>query len=160
MGVETFGISMRFCEREAFDRLWRFLTTTPHIKLSKVDDEGQKSAVGEYSDGRHFIDIQLRAINPTECRLAIRFSLCSYCTIDSLFISLAKDLLSLSEAEVWLMTSALKQKAHYLPGDSQWLIAALPDEIVAMREHWQKLFGFKQGAVRTKDSFSFVGATK
>ena len=68
-------------------------------------------------------------------------------------------ILSSFDAEVWLMTSALKEKANYAPGDAEWLKAALPSEIAAMRSSWQRMFGTKQGAVRVKDSFSFVGVT-
>jgi len=68
-----------------------------------------------------------------------------------IFVDFVANILSAFEAEVWLMTSVLKQKASYLRGDSQWLLVALPDEIVEMRRYWQNLFGARQGAVRVKE---------
>ena len=91
--------------------------------------------------------------------LAARFSLCSYDSIDDIFVEIVNHILSDRDAEVWLMTSALKEKNHYPPGELIWLASALPDEIKAMRQYWQSLFGKKQGPIRTKDSFSFVGLT-
>jgi hypothetical protein len=89
--------------------------------------------------------------------VAARFSLCSYDSVDALFVEIVKHILSDHDAEVWLMTSALRQKDHYPPGELNWLASALPDEIKAMRQYWQNLFGKKQGTVRVDDSFSFVG---
>jgi hypothetical protein len=114
---------------------------------------------GTFNDESHIIDLQLRrAIAEDKTTLSIRFSLCSYNTIDVIFIDIVRKVLSGFDAEVSLMNSALKQKTNYLPGDTEWLVAALPDEIIAMREYWQGLFGTKQGIVRADDSYYFVGA--
>jgi hypothetical protein len=159
MGVEAFGVSMRLVETGVSHRLKEVLTSHDHVRMYCGETvSGFETITGEYDDGTHFIDLQIRGvIASSECSLAIRFSLCSYDSIDAIFIALVRDILSSWEAEVWLMTSALRQKNVYLPGDSAWLIAALPDEIVEMRIYWQKLFGSKQGAVRVKDSFLFAG---
>lgn len=159
MGVEAFGISLKFVETGIYECVKRTLEDYPGMSLQTGEmTPDYKSITGEYGDGSHFIESQLTNQNRrNECTLAVRFSLCSYQSIDEIFIQIIKDFLSSNDAEAWLMTSALKQKDHYPPGESTWLISALPDEIRAMREHWQSLFGGKQGAVRVKDSFSFVG---
>jgi hypothetical protein len=157
MGVEAFGVSMRFMQADARGGIKKLLASYPQINIAET---GADSTRGEYNDGAHVIEVQSRETEQRDFTLAIRFSLCSYDSIDSVFIDLIKNILSSFEAEVWLMTSAIKQKNNYLPGDSKWLLAALPDEISEMRHYWQNLFGTKQGVVRVKDSFSFVGAVK
>jgi hypothetical protein len=159
MGIEAFGISMRLIEPGIFDRVAEKLASFDYVRMNKAETAvGFQTTIGEYNDGTHLIELQiLREISTDKSTLAVRFSLCSYETIDSIFIMFANNILSLFEAEVWLMTSALKLKANYLPGDEKWLIAALPDEISAMRQQWQQSFGNKQGFVRVKDSFSFIG---
>ena len=159
MGVEAFGVSMRLVKSGVFDKLSESLASLDNVHLNqKAAVAGFETVKGEFNDGTHVIDLQiLRNLNDDICTLTARFSLCSYETIDCMFIELVSNMLSLFEADVSLMTSALKQKANYIPGDEKWLVAALPDEIIAMREHWQHSFGDKQGCVRVKDSFSFVG---
>src|SRR5437660_2124926 len=155
MGVEAFGLSIRFVEPCIGSRLMSQLSAFPAIRmLEKGTIFGYETTTGEYNDALHFIDIQIsHELLSQESCASVRFSLCSYDTIDPIFLELVGQILVPLEAEVWLMTSALNQKNSYLPGDSNWLFAALPDEIVAMREHWQSLFGRKQGAVRVKESF-------
>jgi hypothetical protein len=162
MGVEAFGVSMRLIKPGVFDHVIETLTSYDNVRMDRANTvAGFETATGEYNDGTHLIDLQiLRDLAENKCTLAVRFSLCSYETIDHIFVNLVGKILSLFEGDVWLMTSALKQKANYLPGDERWLIAALPDEISAMRQYWQNLFGDKQGAVRVKDSFTFVGVGK
>ncbi|SRR6266446_3376819 len=160
MGIEAFGVSMRFIQADAGPQLRRILADYSHIRIGDKETAAGYGVTGEYDDGAHFIDLQLSETEGGNRTLAVRFSLCSYESIDQIFIDLISNILSSLDADVWLMTSALKQKGHYLPGDSKWLIAALPDEIIEMRAYWQKLFGTKQGAVRVKDSFAFVGACK
>jgi hypothetical protein len=163
MGIEAFGVSMRFVEPVNGERMMQALARCEYIRLCRQETVlGFEITIGEYSDGDHYIDLQiLHETTSNECTLAVRFSLCSYESIDTIFIDLVESILSDFEADVWLMTSAIRQKANYLPGDSNWLIAALPDEIVEMRNYWQDLFGVKRGPVRVKDSFLFVGvATK
>jgi hypothetical protein len=159
MGVEVFGVSMRLIKPDVFDRVNVTLATFENVHMTQPETvAGFETIKGEYNDGVHLISLQLfREVYDAKCTLAARFSLCSYKTIDPIFVNLVNQMLSSFDAEVWLMTSALKQKANYLPGDTKWLLAALPDEIVAMREYWQQLFGKKQGCVRVEDSFSFVG---
>jgi hypothetical protein len=159
MGVEAFGVSLNFVQSGVYEQVYSFLQNRPQIHLRDEEkNSSQSGRTGEYRDDSHFIDLQLSRIPTTnKCTLAIRFSLCSYETIDPIFITLVSDIISSYEAETWLMTSELKQKTNYLPGDEKWLISALPEEISAMRRHWQKLFGSTQGSVRVKDSFSFVG---
>jgi hypothetical protein len=162
MGVEAFGISMQLVNRGEFRGILGFLSQYGNIRFQRTEaDSYFETVVGEYSDGIHFIDLQIRhAVTSDQCDLAVRFSLCSYDTIDAIFIKLIGDVLAAWEAEAWLMTSAIKQKTNYLPGDARWLLAALPDEIVEMRRYWQNLFGTRQGAVRARDSFSFAGVVK
>jgi hypothetical protein len=157
MGIEAFGVSLRFAKLAVCDQIKNILASYPQIRFAENKRIPVDEIVGEYDDGTHFIDFQIREVADNDCTLAIRFSLCSYDSIDSIFIDIMNNILSSFEADVWLMNSALKQKTNYLPGDQKWLIAALPDEIIAMRNHWQQLFGKKQGRVRVKDSFSFVG---
>ena len=161
MGVEVFGVSLRFSEPGGCARLRRILAHYPQItRADKGSVPGDAVTTWEYDDGAHFIDLQMREIASDEFSLAARYSLCSDSSIDAIFIGFLGNILSSFEADVWLMSSALKQKPHYLPGDSGWLIAALPDEIIEMRKYWQGLFGSKQGVVRVNNSFSFVGAAK
>lgn len=159
MGVEAFGVSINFIQPGVYGQIYSFFQNRSKIHLRDEEkDSSHSSQTGEYKDDSHFIDLQLsRILTNKKCTLAIRFSLCSYDTIDPIFITLASDIISSFEAETWLMTSELKQKTNYFPGDEKWLVSALPEEIFAMRQHWQKLFGSKQGSVRVKDSFSFVG---
>ncbi len=160
MGIEAFGVSMRFVQRGICRQLKHILATYPHAHIAEMETTPGYGILGEYDDGANFIDIQIREDASGDCALAIRFSLCSYDSIDPIFIDIIEKVLGSFEADVWLMTSALKTKTNYLPGDQDWLLAALPEEIVAMREHWQRVFGNKQGHVRVKDSFSFVGVGK
>lgn len=148
---------MHFVQVGACNRIKKILASRPHVKFACNHSGSSSAMTGDYADEFHIIEFQLREIKPTSCTLSIRFSLCSYGTIDSIFISIVADILSELEADVWLMTSAIKQKSNYLPGDSRWLIAALPDEIAEMRKFWQNTFGTKQGAVRVSESFTFVG---
>jgi hypothetical protein len=159
MGIEAFGVSMRFTELGVYVRLRELLENHPRINIGNdASASGCVTAVGEYEDDKHVIDLQIsREVASDRCTMAIRFSLCSYESIDAIFIDIVDDVLVSFEADVWLMTSALKQKTNYLPGDQSWLIAALPDEIASMRDYWQRSFGNKQGRVRVKDSFSFAG---
>jgi hypothetical protein len=161
MGIEAFGVSIQIVEPKAWEKLKDILDRYPNICMGNTEaSDAFETVTGEYNDEPHFIEMQLsREVASDKCQLAVRFSLCSYGTIDNVFIELVSEILSSFEAEVWLMTSAVKQKTHYLPGDSGWLMNVLPDEIVEMRKYWQNLFGTKQGAVRVKDSFSFVGIT-
>jgi len=158
MGMEAFGVSMQIVQPIAWQKLRGILARYPNTCLEDPEiSSAFETVVGEYDDGRHIIDIQLsREITSDKCTLAMRFSLCSYETIDNIFVELVNSVLFSFEAEVWLMTSAVREKASYLPGDSTWLIGALPGEIVEMRNYWQNFFGTKQGAVRVKDSFSFI----
>ena len=159
MGIEAFGVTMRFTELGVSMRLRELLANNPRIHLGGEDSAlGHMTSAGEYTDDRHFIDLQIsREVASDRCTMAIRFSLCSYESIDAIFIDVVDNVLESFEADVWLMTSALKKKINYLPGDQSWLIAALPDEIASMRDYWQRSFGNKQGRVRVKDSFSFAG---
>ena len=157
MGVEAFGLTLQLIAPEPCGELKTLLEQYPHFCRWTEETTAHGSiAAGEYNDGSHIIECQLIQ-EPATCSLAIRFSLCSFDSIDQAFIDLVKHVLSYYDAEVWLMTSAIQQKEHYPLGESIWLSATLPDEIIAMRKHWQKLFGAKQGVVRVKDSFSFVG---
>ncbi|HTI70832.1 MAG TPA: hypothetical protein VMF06_12760 [Candidatus Limnocylindria bacterium] len=151
---------MRIIEPGISRQLLILLRGPEHIRMDCVETStGYESITGEYNDGKHLIDIQvLQSISNQYSTLAIRFSLCSYDSIDDIFIELVRDILSRWDAECWLMTSAIGQKNRYSPGDSQWLISALPDEIVEMRRYWQNMFGLKHGVVQTSDSFSLVGA--
>lgn len=159
MGVDIFGISMRFVESGVQAQVREILQGYAQIQLrGEGEAAGFECMTAEYNDGSHFIEFQLsREIANDECTLAIRFSLCSYPSIDAIFVEIVKHVLSAHEATVWLMTSALRQKRHFPPGELEWLAAALPDEISAMRAYWQGLFGIRQGVVRVDDSFSFVG---
>lgn len=159
MGVEAFGLSMRLIIPGDFDQVVEALASYDNIRMNQSKTvAGFETVTGEYDDGSHLIDLQiLRNVADNICILSVRFSLCSYETIDPVFVNLVGNILSLFECDVWLMTSALKQKANYLPGDERWLVAALPDEIAEMRKYWQNLFGDKQGVVRVNNSFSFVG---
>jgi hypothetical protein len=161
MGIEAFGVSMQFNAAGIHQQVKQFLEDYQGVRLFDVQTSSSEEIItGEYSDGSHFIDLQLSHDDAGKrCTLAARFSLCSYNGIDAVFIDLIAHILSFFDAEVWLMTSALKEKANYAPGDAAWLKAALPSEIAAMRKYWQDMFGTKQGAVRVKDSFAFVGAT-
>lgn len=161
MGIEAFGISMHFAEPGDWRKLMEILARNPTVRMATTGALDAFEILGEYDDGTHFIDFQMVLENPGDtCVLAARFSLCSHESIDQIFIALIRDILSRFEAEVWLMTSAVKKKSHYPSSDSKLLIAELPNEIVAMRKYWQNLFGSKQGAVRSDNSFSFVGAVK
>ncbi len=162
MGIEAFGVSMHIVELKAWQKLNDLLAEYPSMRIKSTEAVGAFETVfGEYGDGAHFMDVQIsREIAKDKCVLAIRFSLCSYESIDQIFIDLVKHVLASFEAQVWLMASAVQQKGDYLPGDSRWLIAALPDEIIEMRKYWRGLFGDKQGAVRPEDSFAFVGVVK
>ncbi len=159
MGIDLFGVTMHFVETGVYEPVKEILKGYSEIQLRDEETTvSYKSITGQYSDGNHFIDFQLaNQIARNECTLAIRFSLCSYPSIDDVFIQIVGHILTSFEAEVWLMTSALKEKNNYPPGELSWLVSALPDEIKAMRRHWQSLFGTKQGTVRVEDSFSFVG---
>lgn len=159
MGIEAFGVSIKFVKSGVYRQVTNILQDYPDVHLgNNISDSGYTTVTGEYADGLHFIDLQLSQANTdNKCTLAVRFSLCSYESIDRIFTEIVSNALSSLEAEVWLMTSALKQKANYLPGDERWLASVLPDEIAAMREHWQRSFGKKQGCVRVEDSFSFIG---
>ena len=150
---------MRLVKPGVFSGISESLAGLDNVHLNQKEVvAGFETIKGEFNDGTHVIDLQLqRNLTDNKCTLTARFALCSYETIDCKFIKFVSNILSSFEADVWLMTSALKQKANYLPGDEKWLVAALPDEIIAMREHWQHSFGDKQGCVRVKDSFSFVG---
>lgn len=148
---------MQFAQVGVFPRLLEFLENEWNLQFH-ADDLGGGALVAEYNDNSHVIEFQLsRYIEDNGCTLAVRFSLCSFATIDSLFIDFVQSVLSRFDAEVWLMTSALKQKDHYPPGEVNWLVKLLPEEIEAMRKYWQRTFGTKQGVVRVKDSFAFVG---
>src|SRR6266498_5679193 len=159
MGVDIFGISMRFVESGVQAQVREILRDFRHIQLrDEVEAAGFECMAADYNDASHFIELRLsREVANDECTLAVRFSLCSYPSIDPIFVEIVRHILSIHEADVWLMTSALKEKNHYPPGELNWLVSALPDEIKAMREYWQSLFGKKQGSVRVADSFSFVG---
>jgi len=160
MGIEAFGVSMQIVELGVFQEIKSILTGYPYIRMGSVEiTPDYETILGEYSDSTHFIDLQLsREITSDICTVAVRFSLCSYESIDSIFIDLVNNILSSFEADVWLMTSAIRRKDNFLPGDSKSLIVALPNEIREMRKYWQNRFGTKQGTVRSDDSFSFVGA--
>lgn len=153
---------MRFTSPGVCGQVHNLLVGHPNFRWEQQRVEGGYTTIlGEYGDGLHFIELQLTRETATDrCSLAARFSLCSYNSIDSIFIELVSSVLASFEADVWLMTSAVKMKTNYLPGDTHWLVSSLPEEIAAMRAYWQNLFGAKQGAVRVNDSFSFVGAVK
>jgi hypothetical protein len=153
MGIEAFGLTMRFVERDACIHIREALSESSKIRFVGTDLD-KTTELAEYTDGNHIIEFQISS--GVECVLAIRFSLCSFPTIDAVFLQLVQKLLSIADAEVWLMTSALNQKDHYSPGDSSWLLAILPEEIEAMRKYWQGVFGTKQGVVRVKDTFNFA----
>ena len=159
MGAEAFGISMQFVELDVWACVTDILATYRQIRMGdRSVSGGYATVLGEYIDDAHIIELQLSHHIPSDkCTLAVRFSLCSFDSIDTIFIALISNILSSLDADVWLMSSAIKHKSNYLPGDSRWLIAALPDEIAQMRNYWQGLFGSKQGAVRVKDSFAFIG---
>jgi hypothetical protein len=160
MGVEAFGVSLHFVKPGVEELILNCLKTIPQLAMQ--DEQRTASygtTTGEYCDGSHIIEVQLfRDLGAGDCKLAARFSLCSYETIDRIFVGLVQRVLSLFPAEVWLMTSATKNRARYAPEELGVVVAALPEEISAMRAHWQNLFGGKQGVVRPDDSFSFVGA--
>ncbi len=162
MGVEAFGLSMHFCEFGGAEHIRALLEEHPEVLFSKEQKHSQFAiATGEYNDLVHIIEFQLlREIIMARCTLATRFSLCNYGTIDALFVKIVTEILSSFDADVWLMTSAIRQKSNYLAGDARWLLAAVPDEIAEMRAYWQNLFGTKQGPVRVKDSFLFSGAIR
>jgi hypothetical protein len=159
MGVEAFGISIKFLECRIYTQLQQALKIYPQVHcLHNETTAAYNIFTAEYEDGKHFIDFQiLHEIATHKCSLTMRFSLCSHDSIDSIFIEITNEILSLFEGHVSLMTSALKYKSDYFPGDQKWLLAALPDEIIEMRKYWQNLFGTKRGAVRVKESFLFVG---
>jgi hypothetical protein len=159
MGIEAFGVSIKFTEPGIHSRIEEALASRPQFRvLTRKSSTDYRIVEGEYADGMHYIDFQLYSeVASKQCTLAVRFSPCSYDGIGPIFIEIVKDMLVSFEGGAWLMTSAHKQKAYYLPGDQDWLIAALPDEIAAMRKYWQRSFGNKQGCVRAKDSFSFAG---
>ena len=159
MGIEVFGVSLEILEPGVYPKLRMLLSDYSHTRIGDEELAANYAVTyGEYKDKRHFIDIYIsRDLANNRCKMAIRFSLCSFESIDNILLDIVKLVLSSFDAEVWLMTSALNQKNYYLPGDQNWLIAALPDEIAAMRNYWQGLFGNKQGFVQVKDSFAFVG---
>lgn len=156
MGLEVFGLTMHFVGTQSFDEMQMYLEKWLRIQLQSPKNISGRTGTGDYDDGKHVIEFQLSQ-NEDHCTLAVRFSLCSYDSIDEPFVEVVKHILTDHEAEVWLMTSALREKNSYPPGELNWLVSALPDEIRAMRQSWQSLFGKKQGKVRVKDSFSFVG---
>jgi hypothetical protein len=159
MGIEAFGVSMHFVEPGVYGHVRKTLESDKNVHLSKEQKLGEfYVGTGEYFDESHVIEFQLsQEAGSDKCSLALRFSLCSYNSIDTIFTKIVEDVLSSAEADVWLMASSLKQKDNYPPGEAMWLIKLLPEEIAAMRNNWQNLFGTKQGVVRVKDSFSFVG---
>jgi hypothetical protein len=161
MGIEAFGVSMHFVKPGVDELVREFLKSVPQIHMQNEERAASYgTTIGEYRDDLHIIEFQLlRDLASGACKLAARFSLCSYGTIDPIFVELVGKVLSRFPAEVWLMTSAIKRKPSYAPDESGLLVAALPTEIGAMRTHWQNLFGGRQGVVRPDDSFSFVGAT-
>ena len=150
---------MNFVDVGVYERVRRTLVAYPDVHMKDAERISEHFTVtGEYTDGSHIIELQLSRDSANDkCTLAARFSLCSFDSIDPIFVDLVCNVLSSFDADVWLMTSALKQKDNYPPGESNWLRMTLPEEIKAMREYWQGLFGHKQGAVRVNDSFSFVG---
>jgi hypothetical protein len=159
MGIEAFGVSIDFVESGIYEQVLTVLSAYRHVQMHREEHTTPFVTIpGEYNDESHIIELQLRRdTSQSTCTLAVRFSLCSYDTIDRIFIELVSKVLSSWDANVWLMTSALREKDHYPPGEANWLLTALPGEITAMRKYWQSRFGHKQGAVRVKDSFSFVG---
>ena len=160
MGVEAFGVSMHFVKPRVQGSIRELLESCAKIRMRDEERSADCAvAVGEYFDDLHLIEFQLLCDLATgTCKLSARISLCSYGTIDSIFVGLVSKILLASPAEVWLMTSALQQKPNYAPSEAGMLLTALPKEIEAMRAHWQALFGKKQGVVRPDDSFSFVGS--
>src|SRR2546425_659101 len=106
MGIEAFGISMRFSESGACERLKEHLSDYPQISLGAMESvSGYDTIIGEFADGVHSIDLQLsREIATEQTTLALRFSLCSYDTIDAIFINLVSGIMRILECEVWLMT--------------------------------------------------------
>ncbi len=128
MGIEAFGVSMNFVHPKVYENVKLFLRDYPQVHLEDEKGDGAYHTVtGEYSDGLHFIGLQLSRANVDDkCILAARFSLCSYGSVDAIFINFVSSVLSSFEAEVWLMTSVLKQKSNYLPGDTRWLVEADP----------------------------------
>jgi hypothetical protein len=159
MGVEAFGVSIEFTERRIIDQVLETLIASPEIRVIDQNSiAGFNTVTAEFHDGIHFIEFQVsEEIETSKCTAAIRFALCSFPSVDAIFLNIVKNLLQSFKGDVWLMTSAVKQKGRYSAGDDRWLIAALPREIEEMRKYWQKLFGPKQGAVRVRDSFTFVG---
>jgi hypothetical protein len=161
MGIEAFGVSMRLVGPPTHRLVRNYLETDPQIHFDQEDRTASYGAmVGKFFDGHHIIELQiLREIATGNCTLSARFSLCSYDSIDPVFVGLVGRVLSEFPAEVSLMTSILKERPSYGAEESQALLAALPMEIASMRAYWQNLFGNKQGIVSPDDSFSFVGAT-
>src|SRR5438552_2584326 len=109
MGIETFGISIRFIEPGISPELIKVLSDFPEVHCDKWQTVGAYDVlIGEYNDGCHCVDFQLSVERRDEaCILALRFSLCSYNGIDAVFLDLTRCFLTSFDAEVWLMTSAL-----------------------------------------------------
>src|SRR5437867_3279816 len=115
MGIEAFGVSMRFVQPGVYPRVRQLVSDLPEIRTDKEQtSSAYETITAEFHDGKHTIDLQISVEIPQDfCELAVRFSLCSYDTIDAVFIGLVRRILSLFESEVWLMNSALHLKDYY-----------------------------------------------
>ena len=155
MGVETFGVSLKF-ESEKFGDIHDCLISHSGLSKIKSDTSSPDGWQYIYEDSKHIVECQLTRDGGV-CDCSIRFSLCSFESIDEVFIEVVTSVVELHPSVIWLMSSVNHTHDRFDGEDSDLLLKMLPGEIGDMRKHWQKMFGTKQGKVLVAGSYQFIG---
>jgi hypothetical protein len=153
MGFESFRIELRG-EKVTYPEA---AETIRQLPFAKRDHESLPMPGSTYyliDDGRHVIEVELK---DAPVRLSCRFTLCHPPSVDSAFLSLARDLMSRLGMQADICDDVRPEHAHpFSLGEIAEFSAAVSQYIAARRAEWVVNFGTETLAATTSVAFQRI----
>jgi hypothetical protein len=153
MGFESFRVELRGGS-VAHPKADRTIRELPHVKPDCESLSMQGSAYYLVDDGRHLIEVELRA---APVRVSCRFTLCHPSSVDSVFLELVRELMLRLSMEAKICDDVRPEHSHWFSLDHYDEFSSVTSHYIAARRvEWRAAFGTEQLAATTNEIYERI----